>query len=106
MWSLVWQPFILSLGGSISVIGGLNSLWGAIQSILQLVTGGLADSLGRKKLVNAYYVISIVGIGITLVARSWVYLIPRIVLFAVADALGEPAFTPLFARASMVSLLP
>ena len=70
MWSLVWQPFILNLGGSTSVIGGLNSLWGAIQSILQLVTGGLADSLGRKKLVNAYYVISIIGIGITLAARS------------------------------------
>jgi DHA1 family multidrug resistance protein-like MFS transporter len=98
MWSLVWQPFILSLGGSTSVIGGLNSLWGAIQSILQLGTGGLADSLGRKKLVNAYYVISIVGIGITLAARSWVYLIPSFVLFAVADALGEPAFTPLFAE--------
>ena len=98
MWSLVWQPFILSLGGSTSVIGGLNSIWGAIQSILQFGTGDLADSLGRKKLVNAYYVISIVGIGITLAARSWVYLIPSFILFAVADALGEPAFTPLFAE--------
>ena len=98
MWSLVWQPFVLSLGGSIYIIGFFNSLWGAIQSILQLGTGGLADSLGRKKLVNAYYLFSIVGIGLTLIVDSWVYLIPSILLFAVADSLGEPAFTPLFAE--------
>ncbi len=98
MWSLVWQPFVLSLGGSTYIIGFFNSLWGAIQSILQLGTGGLADSLGRKKLVNAYYLFSIIGIGLTLIVDSWVYLIPSILLFAVADSLGEPAFTPLFAE--------
>ncbi|MCK4438904.1 MFS transporter, partial [Candidatus Bathyarchaeota archaeon] len=98
MWSLVWQPFVLCLGGSTYIIGFFNSLWGAIQSILQLGTGGLADSLGRKKLVNAYYLFSIIGIGLTLIVDSWVYLIPSILLFAVADSLGEPAFTPLFAE--------
>lgn len=98
MWSLVWQPFVLSLGGSTYIIGFFNSFWGAIQSILQLGTGGLADSLGRKKLVNAYYLFSIIGIGLTLIVDSWVYLIPSILLFAVADSLGEPAFTPLFAE--------
>jgi MFS family permease len=98
MWSLVWQPFVLSLGGSTYIIGLFNSLWGAIQSVLQLGTGNLADSLGRKKLVNAYYLFSIIGIGLTLIVDSWVYLIPSILLFAVADSLGEPAFTPLFAE--------
>lgn len=98
MWNLVWQPFVLSLGGSTSVIGLFNSIWTAITSVLMLGAGELSDSLGRKKLIAAYYLISIIGIGITLVARSWVYLIPSIILFGVADALGEPAFMPLFAE--------
>ena len=67
-------------------------------SFLQLGTGGLSDSLGRKRLLVAYFVISLFGIGLSIIVQSWTYLLPSIILFAVADALGEPAFLPLFAE--------
>jgi DHA1 family multidrug resistance protein-like MFS transporter len=98
MLSLVWQPFILNLGGTTKIIGLYESIWRMVMSFLQLGTGELSDSLGRKRLLVAYFVISLVGIGLSILAQSWTYLLPSILLFAVADALGEPAFLPLFAE--------
>lgn len=98
MHELVWQPFILSLGGSTPIIGLFISIWTIVQAVLQLGTGELCDALGRKKLINAYYLLSVLGLILSLMAGSWVYLIPTVLIYAVADSLGEPAFHPIYAE--------
>ena len=96
MIDLLWQPLVLTLGGSTSIIGAFNSIWIALVSFLQLVTGEFCDSMGRKALITFYYILSVAGIGLTLMAGSWMYLLPSVIIFAVADSMGEPAFQSIF----------
>ena len=98
MHELVWQPYIISLGGSMAIIGSLSSLWTLITNGLQFVTGELCDSWGRKTVINGYYLASIAGLFISVYARDWRWLIPVIVLYSIADSLGEPSFYPIFAE--------
>jgi MFS family permease len=98
MHEIVWQPFVLSLGGSISNVGLLSSIWSAVYSILQFATGELADCVGRKKVITAYYIISILGLAFSLFSNSWIHLIPIIILYGFADAVGEPAYSPMYAE--------
>jgi MFS family permease len=98
MHEIVWQPFVLSLGGSISNVGLLSSIWSAVYSILQFATGELADCVGRKKVITAYYIISILGLAFSLFSNSWIHLIPIIILYGFADAVGEPAYSPIYAE--------
>jgi len=98
MYELVWQPYMISLGGSVPLIGLIMSLWTAFNSLLQLVTGELADSVGRKTVLNYYYIFSIIGVVIAAVAKNWVYFIAVNIIFGIADALDGPAFSPMFAE--------
>jgi MFS family permease len=98
MHELVWQPYIISLGGSMATIGGLRSLWTLITNGLQFVTGELCDSWGRKTVITGYYLASIAGLLISVYARDWRWLVPAIVLYSLADSLGEPSFYPIFAE--------
>jgi len=98
MHELVWQPYIISLGGSMATIGGMRSLWTLITNGLQFVTGSLCDSWGRKTVITGYYLASIAGLFITVLAWDWRWLIPAIVLYSIADSLGEPSFYPIFAE--------
>jgi MFS family permease len=98
MYDLVWQPYMISLGGSVPLIGLIMSVWTAFNSLLQLVTGEFADTRGRKTALNYYYVFTIIGLVIAAVARNWVYFIAVNILFGIADALDGPAFSPMFAE--------
>jgi DHA1 family multidrug resistance protein-like MFS transporter len=98
MYDLVWQPYMISLGGSVPLIGLIMSVWTAFNSLLQLVTGEFADTRGRKTALNYYYVFTIIGLVIAAVARNWVYFIIVNILFGIADALDGPAFSPMFAE--------
>lgn len=98
MHELVWQPYIISLGGSMATIGGMQSLWTLVNNGLQFVTGELCDSWGRKTVITGYYLASIAGLLISVYARDWRWLIPVVVLYSVADSLGEPSFYPIFAE--------
>ncbi len=98
MHELVWQPYIISLGGSMATIGGMQSLWTLVTNGLQFVTGELCDSWGRKTVINGYFLASIAGLFISVYARDWRWLIPVIVLYSIADSLGEPSFYPMFAE--------
>jgi MFS family permease len=98
MHELVWQPYIINLGGSMATIGGMRSLWTLITNGLQFVTGELCDSWGRKTVITGYYLASIAGLLITVYARDWRWLVPAIVFYSLADSLGEPSFYPIFAE--------
>jgi MFS family permease len=98
MLETIWQPYILGLGASMPVLGAFSSVYTALVSALQLGTGELSDSIGRKKAVVLCYSFSIIGIVIAIIAGSWAMLIPTIVLWAVADSLGDPTMPLLFAE--------
>ena len=50
-WSIfdvIWQPFVLSLGATVSILGGLSSVNTVVGSGLQVMTGRFSDFIGRK----------------------------------------------------------
>lgn len=98
MFEVVWQPYVLSLGATIPILGGLTGTNTALRSGLQLVSGRISDCVGRKRLLVVSYNLTIVGIFLSLIARSWLSLIPTIVLFSVSGALWEPAFPAIIAE--------
>ena len=98
MFDLVWQPYVLSLGGSLPVIGSFVSVWTIVSNGLQFITGEICDAKGRKLTIQGFYMASIIGFISILAARDWVWLLPGVFLFSIADSLAEPGFNPLFAE--------
>jgi len=103
MVSVVWQPYVLSLGASMTTLGWLTSLGGfqgIVTSLIQPISGWLADRMGRKPfvvwasvvLVAAYALCTLAG-----VTRLWTFLIPGVVLIGLS-ALNRPARTSLTAE--------
>jgi MFS family permease len=93
-WSIfevIWQPFVLSLGATIPILGGLSSIHTILGSGLQAITGRFSDFIGRKSLQMVSFVLGIVGVTICLIASVWIFLIPAIICFGLSTALMEPA---------------
>ena len=93
MINVVWQPFVLSLGATMPILGSLTGLQTALGSGLQLVTGRISDCVGRKRLLALSYILAITGIFLSIWARSWLFLVPSIVVFSISGSLWEPAFS-------------
>jgi MFS family permease len=98
IFGLVWQPYTLILGGSITLVGSFMSLWILVNSLLQFFTGELCDSLGRKPLINWYFIASMIGLIISFYAKNWIWLIPSVLFFSIASSLKAPAYRPIFAE--------
>lgn len=82
----VWQPFVLSLGASMRLLGFLESLggWsGIVSSLMQLVGGWLADRVGRKPILVLASLFTALSMGFYALAawwRWWPLLVPGVVL--------------------------
>ena len=98
MFEIIFQPYVLSLGGSIPVLGLINSVYTGLLSVLQFGTGELSDSWGRKRLMMISYILSLIGIVVAYFAGSWEIMILHAVIAGVGDSLGEPSIMPLFAE--------
>jgi len=96
MVSVVWQPYVLSLGASMTTLGWLTSLGGfqgIVTSLIQPLGGWLADRMGRKPFVvwasvvlaAAYALYTLAG-----VTHLWTFLIPGVILIGLS-ALNRPA---------------
>ncbi len=93
-WSIfevIWQPFVLSLGATISILGGLSSIHTILGSGLQVMTGRFSDFTGRKSLQIVSFVLSIMAVTICLIASVWIFLIPAVICFGLSTAFMEPA---------------
>ncbi len=96
MVAVVWQPFALSLGASIPMLGLLASLGGfggIVTSLVQPIGGWLADRAGRKPFIVWASVVLIAGYAFYMLAgltKVWALLIPGVILLGVA-ALSRPA---------------
>jgi len=93
-WSIfevIWQPFVLSLGATVSILGGLSSINTVVGSGLQVMTGRFSDFIGRKSIQIVSFVFSIVAVTICLTAGDWLFLIPAVICFGLSTAFMEPA---------------
>jgi len=90
----IWQPFVLSLGASVSVLGVLESLggrFGLVGSLVQPLGGWFADRLGRKPLMVVASLVMVTGLAFDVAAavlRMWPLLIPG-ALFTGLGAMGR-----------------
>jgi len=107
MVSVVWQPFALSLGASIPMLGLLTSLGGfggIVTSLVQPIGGWLADRAGRKPFIVWSSVVLIAGYVLYTLAGIlgiWALLIPGIILLGVSQ-LSRPARTSITAESVTV----
>ncbi|HID65305.1 MAG TPA: MFS transporter [Anaerolineae bacterium] len=89
---VVWQPFVLSLGASMPLLGLLESLGGfggIVPTLVQPLSGRLSDYLGRKVFIIFSSVFAIVALSIYVLARftdNWYLLIPGVVILGLASA--------------------
>jgi len=93
-WSIfdvIWQPFVLNLGATVSILGGLSSINTVVGSGLQVMTGRFSDFIGRKSMQIASFVFSIAAVTICLTADVWLFLIPAVICFGLSTAFLEPA---------------
>ncbi|NIO68063.1 MAG: MFS transporter [Anaerolineae bacterium] len=89
---VVWQPFVLSLGASMPLLGFLESLGGfsgIVPMLVQPLIGRLSDHLGRKIFVLASSVFAIVALSVYILAGftdNWYLLIPGVAILGLAFA--------------------
>jgi len=95
----IWQPFVLSLGASVSIMGGLGAILSLSGSLSSLFWGRLSDNVGRKPLILLSSVLRAIAIGICLMAKTWYLLIPYAILMGLSASYQQ--LNP--ANASMVA---
>jgi DHA1 family tetracycline resistance protein-like MFS transporter len=92
----VWQPFVLSLGASVPLLGFLESLggfWGFVPTAMLPLGGWISDRRGRKALLLLGNALSLAGLLVLVIAawtREWLWLVPGVVLVG-ASAIARPA---------------
>jgi DHA1 family multidrug resistance protein-like MFS transporter len=104
----VWQPFVLSFGLPVSMLGFLETLGsfkGIATSLLYPVAGWLADRLGRKPIIIVGALGSLLAFTLYLTAAltgEWWLLVPGVILLGVGFA-ADPAFNSLVAESTHAS---
>lgn len=92
----VWQPFVLSLGASVPLLGFLESLgglWGFVPTAMLPLGGWISDRRGRKLLLLVGSTLGLTGLLVMVIAAwtgEWRWLVPSIVLLG-ASAIARPA---------------
>ena len=110
VYNVIWQPFVLSLGVSMSTLGVMNSLGGMngiITTLAQPVGGWLADRIGRKPFLLASSVFIAIGYTIFAIAgwlNLWTALLFGLIFWG-ASALAIPARNSMTAESSRASQL-
>ena len=93
---VIWQPFVLSLGASMPLLGFLESLggfWGLVPTAMQPLGGWISDRRGRKPLILVGTAFSTLGLLVLVLAGwtgQWLWLLPGIVLLG-ALSIAIPA---------------
>lgn len=96
MYTVIWQPFVLSLGASMPVLGVLASIGGMgglVPTFVQPLGGWFADQLGRKPFIIAASLALIAGYALFALAgilNLWLVLLLGVVVIGIS-ALSRPA---------------
>ena len=98
MHGVIWQPYVLSLGATVSSLGTLTGAQTMLRAGTLLTTGRISDQIGRKRLMIVASVLSATGISLSILAAHWVLVIPSILLWGFAGAFWEPTFRSMIAE--------
>jgi len=98
LWQIWWSVYLSEvLGVSATLIGLLSTIQNTSRILFQLPGGVMADRIGRKKVIIYGTTLRIIAPIFLLFARSWVWVIPGMVLNAVAS-IYMPAFNAMIAE--------
>lgn len=100
MFDAIWQPYLISLGASMINIGMISTLYGALFAGLQFFTGAFSDAFGRKNTITLTYILGLISIIVSILAPSYRWIFPIIMIFALIDALVDTSIIPLMAESS------
>ena len=95
MFEVIWQPYVLSLGATVPLLGMLQGFEMALRAVLQLLWGRVSDAVGRRTPILASCVLALAGLVPFFAARSWIWMVPTLAFFALADSIWEPVFPTL-----------
>jgi MFS family permease len=84
------QLYVTALGANPLELGSLNSVAGAVNAIIGVPMGWLADKYGVKKVIVFGLLLSILGSAIYCLAVDWLTLIPGIILTQIGMQLIIP----------------
>jgi MFS family permease len=79
------------------VLGALQSTGGIISSLAQPISGRVSDRVGRKPFIVLRSLLTVVGFFLCIIANTWHFLIPSIILLSTAT-MGGPALRSLLAE--------
>lgn len=105
IYNVIFQPFALSLGASMTTVGLLNSIGGMngiFTTLAQSVGGWLADRIGRKPFIvaaSAFGVLAYILLALAGALHLWLLLLGGIILFGLS-ALSRPAISALTAESA------
>jgi len=103
MIQVIWQPFTLSLGVSMVLLGfleGLGGRDGLISGFIQLFFGRLSDRIGRKLFIVLGRILTLTTLAFYALAgytSDWRFLVPATLILGLT-ALGAPALSALTAE--------
>ncbi len=105
VYNVIWQPFALSLGASMPMVGlltGIGGMNGIFTTLAQSFGGWLADRAGRKPFLLAASLLVVAAYGLCALAgalNAWGLLLGGIILFGLAS-LSRPANSALIAESA------
>jgi len=85
-----WPIYIRSLGASMTELGYVFSISNAISALLQVPSGMISDKYGRRKLHIFGTLVGIFPPLLYTLVKSWVELIPWVILSGIATGLYLP----------------
>ena len=98
LWNLWWTLYLVEvLNTPIMIVGLLATIQNTSRILFQLPGGIIADRIGRKKVIVFGTSLRVIAPIFLFTARSWQWVIPGIVLNAVAS-LYMPAFNAIIAE--------
>jgi len=101
---VIWQPFVLSLGVSMSSLGGFESLMDLARITFQPIVGGVSDVRGRKNFLLIRDFLALTACVLFMFSYSWHLLFLGVVLIGLSRAI-LPIWNAAVAESSDLSKL-
>jgi MFS family permease len=98
-WRVIWQPFVLSLGVSMSRLGGLESLLDLTRIVVMPFFGKASDVYGRRRFIVAREVFVLAAAVLYIYAESWRFLFLGVIFTGLSMAV-YPVWNTVIAESS------
>lgn len=98
-WRVVWQPFVLSLGVSMSWLGGLESFLDLTRIAVMPLFGKAADAHGRRRFIVAREIFTLAAAVLYVYAGSWRFILLGVVFTGLSLAM-YPVWNAVIAESS------